>query len=89
MESTQGQDLYHVYESMISYTWDGLMRTNIEIDDALLAEAQAVTGAATKKEAVRLGLETLVRLGRQNQLRRLRGKLSWEGDLDAMRRDGA
>jgi Arc/MetJ family transcription regulator len=74
---------------MISYTWDGLMRTNIEIDDALLAEAQAVTGAATKKEAVRLGLETLVRLGRQNQLRRLRGKLSWEGDLDAMRRDGA
>jgi Arc/MetJ family transcription regulator len=58
-------------------------------DDALLAEAQAVTGAATKKEAVRLGVETLVRLGRQTQLRRLRGKLSWEGDLDAMPRDDA
>jgi Arc/MetJ family transcription regulator len=53
----------------------------------LLAEAQAVTGAATKKETVRLGLETLVRLGRQAQLRKLRGGLSWEGDLDAMRRD--
>jgi Arc/MetJ family transcription regulator len=57
----------------------------IEIDDELLAEAQAVTGAATKKEAVRLGLETVVRLGRQAQLRQLRGQLSWEGDLDAMR----
>jgi Arc/MetJ family transcription regulator len=65
------------------------MRTNIEIDDELLAEAQAVTGASTKKEAVRLGLETLVRLGRQAQLRRLRGQLYWEGDLDAMRRDDA
>ena len=63
------------------------MITNIEIDYELLAEAQAVTGAATKKETVRLGLETVVRLGRQAQLRRLRGRLTWEGDLDAMRRD--
>jgi Arc/MetJ family transcription regulator len=65
------------------------MRTNIEIDDELLAEAQALTGATTKKEAVQLGLETLVRLGRQAQLRRLRGRLSWQGDLEAMRRDDA
>jgi Arc/MetJ family transcription regulator len=65
------------------------MRTRIEIDDRLLAEAQAVTGAATTKETVRLGLETLVRLGRQAQLRQLRRQLSWEGDLDATRRDDA
>lgn len=65
------------------------MRTNIEIDDALLAKAQAVTGAKTKKETVQLGLETLVRLARQAHVRRLRGRLPWEGDLDAMRRDGA
>jgi Arc/MetJ family transcription regulator len=78
-----------VYEWKFSYTWTDKVRTNIEIDDELLAEAQAVTGSATKKETVRLGLETLVRLGRQAQLRRLRGRLSWEGDLDIMRRDGA
>jgi len=65
------------------------MRTRIEIDDRLLAEAQVVTGAATRKETVRLGLETLVRLGRQAQLRQLRGQLSWEGDLDATRPDDA
>jgi len=63
------------------------VRTNIDIDDALLAEAQALSGAATKKQAVQLGLELLVRLGRQQDVRQLRGRLSWEGDLDAMRRD--
>lgn len=64
------------------------MRTNIEIDDHLLAEAQAVSGAVTKKEAVHRGLELLVRLGRQGDVRRLRGRLRWEGDLDQLRRDG-
>ena len=65
------------------------MRTNIEIDDALLAEAQAATGAATKRETVQLGLEALVRLGRQSGLKDLRGHLRWEGDLDDMRRDAS
>ncbi|WP_125610582.1 type II toxin-antitoxin system VapB family antitoxin [Specibacter cremeus] len=65
------------------------MRTNIDIDDALLTEAQAVTGAATKKETVTRGLELLVRLGRQTELRALRGQLRWDGDLDAMRRDAS
>jgi Arc/MetJ family transcription regulator len=63
------------------------MRTNIDIDDELLAEAQAVSGASTKKEAVHRGLELLVRLGRQGEVRRLRGRLRWEGDLDAQRLD--
>ena len=62
------------------------MRTNIEIDDGLMAEAIKASGARTKREAVELGLNTLVRLKRQEQLRRLRGA-GWEGDLDAMRRD--
>ncbi|HEV7167269.1 MAG TPA: type II toxin-antitoxin system VapB family antitoxin [Micrococcaceae bacterium] len=66
-----------------------MMRTNIDIDDALLAQAQAVTGAATKKETVSRGLELLVRLGRQGQLRALRGQMVWEGDLDQMRRDAS
>lgn len=63
------------------------MRTNIVIDDKLMAEAMRVTGAKTKREAVDLGLQTLLRLHRQAQIRRLRGKLAWTGDLDAMRRD--
>ena len=64
------------------------MRTNIDIDDQLLADAQAVSGATTKKETVQRGLELLVRLGRQSEIKRLKGQLRWEGDLDALRRDG-
>jgi Arc/MetJ family transcription regulator len=63
------------------------MRTNIVIDDRLMAEALKVSGAKTKREAVELGLRTLVRIRSQEGLRKLRGKLPWEGDLDAMRRD--
>jgi Arc/MetJ family transcription regulator len=64
------------------------MRTNIDIDDQLLADAQAVCGATTKKETVQRGLELLVRLGRQSEIKRLKGQLRWDGDLDALRRDG-
>jgi Arc/MetJ family transcription regulator len=63
------------------------MRTNIVIDDALMAEALRVSGARTKREAVERGLQALLRLGRQAELRKLRGKIQWAGDLDAMRRD--
>jgi Arc/MetJ family transcription regulator len=64
------------------------MRTNIVIDDQLMAEALSETGLKTKREAVELGLATLVRLSRQGDIRRLRGALAWNGDLDAMRTDG-
>lgn len=64
------------------------MRTNIVIDDELMRQALELTGARTKREVVELGLETLVRLKRQERVRTLRGELQWEGDLDAMRRDG-
>ena len=63
------------------------MRTNIEIDDTLMAEALAATGARTKREVVEEGLRILIRLAKQAQIRELRGALQWEGDLDAMRRD--
>jgi len=63
------------------------MRTNIVIDDKLIAEAIKVTGAATKREAVELGLKALVQLKRQEQIRGLRGKLKWKDDLDRMRLD--
>ena len=63
------------------------MRTNIVIDDNLMKETLRTTGLKTKREAVELGLRTLLRLGQQRQVRQLRGKLAWEGDLDAMRTD--
>lgn len=62
------------------------MRTNIEIDDALMREALAATGARTKREAVELGLRTVIRLRNQERLRELRG-MGWVGDLEGMRRD--
>ncbi|HEX4736931.1 MAG TPA: type II toxin-antitoxin system VapB family antitoxin [Allosphingosinicella sp.] len=63
------------------------MRTNIVIDDGLMRQALEASGARTKREAVELGLRTLVRLKRQEKVRAYRGKLSWCGDLDAMRTD--
>ena len=63
------------------------MRTNIEIDDQLMIKAIKATGAKTKREAVELGLKTLVQLKAQAKARELRGKITWEGDLNAMRTD--
>jgi Arc/MetJ family transcription regulator len=63
------------------------MRTNVVIDDKLMADALKACGARTKREAVELGLKTLLQLGRQAEVRRLKGKINWEGDLEAMRRD--
>ena len=64
------------------------MRTNIVIDDQLMKDTLRATGLKTKREAVELGLRTLLRLRQQQDIRRFRGKLHWEGDLEAMRRDG-
>lgn len=63
------------------------MRTNIEIDDSLMEEALKVSGLGTKREVVEAGLRLLVRIKHQQRIRRLRGKLRWEGNLEDMRRD--
>jgi len=63
------------------------MRTNIVIDDQLMTDTLRATGLKTKREAVELGLRTLLRLQQQEAIRRFRGKLHWEGDLEAMRAD--
>ena len=63
------------------------MRTNIEIDDKLMKDALRATGAKTKREVVEMGLRTLVQLRAQEKMRDLRGKITWEGDLNAMRMD--
>ena len=61
------------------------MRTNIVIDDELMANVLKLTGLKTKREAVELGLKTLVKLKKQEKIRQFRGKLPWQGDLDEMR----
>ena len=60
------------------------MRTNIDIDDQLMNDVLKVTGLNTKKDAVELSLRTLIRLKQQEDIRNLRGKLQWTGDLDYM-----
>jgi Arc/MetJ family transcription regulator len=64
------------------------MRTNIVIDDKLMRDTLRATGLKTKRESVERGLRTLLRLSKQAEIRRLRGKLAWQGDLHAMRSDG-
>jgi Arc/MetJ family transcription regulator len=61
------------------------MRTNIVIDDKLMRDTLRATGLKTKREAVEYGLRTVLRLQKQAEFQKLRGKVQWEGDLDAMR----
>ena len=62
-------------------------RTNIEIDDSLVERAMRLTGARSKREAVDIALRRLVQKGTlYRALRRLRGRLAWEGDVDSGRR---
>lgn len=61
------------------------MRTNIVIDDELMAQALKATGLETKKDVVEQGLKLLVQRKRQQSIRTLRGNINWEGDLDEMR----
>ena len=63
------------------------MRTNIVIDDDLMQQALRLSGARTKREIVELALRRFVQLKRQEEILAYRGKIKWEGDLDAMRTD--
>ena len=61
------------------------MRTNIVIDDDLINEALKLTDIKTKREVVELGLKTLIKLKKQETIKKFKGKLKWQGDLDGMR----
>jgi Arc/MetJ family transcription regulator len=63
------------------------MRTNIEINDRLMADAMAASGRTTKRAVVEDALRLLVQVKRQSALLGLYGKVDWQGDLEAMRRD--
>jgi len=62
------------------------MRTNIEIDDALMREARRLTGIKTKREMVDLALREVVARHRRLGILELRGRVQWEGDLETSRR---
>lgn len=61
------------------------MRTNIVIDDRLIQAAMKATGLTTKRAVVEAGLQLLIQVKAQTGVRRLRGQVSWEGNLDDMR----
>jgi len=61
------------------------MRTNIVIDDRLITEAMRLSGARTKRQAVEESLRLMVRLKRQEKVRKLRGRMRWTADIGAMR----
>jgi Arc/MetJ family transcription regulator len=61
------------------------MRTNIFLNETLIKRAQSLTGLKTKKAVVEEALQVLIRLREQEELRSMRGKLQWEGDLNALR----
>jgi len=63
------------------------MRTNIEIDDHLMRQAMRSSGARTKRATVEEALRLLIQTRGQASLRRLRGKVAWEGDLHESRLD--
>lgn len=62
------------------------MRTNIEIDDALIRESMEISGLKTKKAAVEEGLRLLIKFKRQGEVKALFGQVRWEGNLDESRR---
>jgi Arc/MetJ family transcription regulator len=63
------------------------MRTNIEIDDRLMRDAMRASGGKTKKAVVEAALRLLVQTKKQTAIRRLRGQIAWEGDLETSRTD--
>ncbi|TAN65662.1 MAG: type II toxin-antitoxin system VapB family antitoxin [Methylobacter sp.] len=63
------------------------MRTNIIIDDTLMADVLKATGVKSKREAVELGLKALLMLKQQEGIKAFKGKLKWEGNLEQLRTD--
>jgi len=61
------------------------MRTNIVIDERLIRQAMKATGLSTKRAVVEAGLQMLIQVKAQSGVRRLRGKVKWEGNLDQSR----
>ena len=78
--------VYNTHKHIKSYTRKKLpMRTNIVLDDKLIERAQKLTGIKTKREVVHEALRLLILLNEQGEIRALRGKLPWDGNLGDQR----
>jgi len=64
----------------------GIMRTNIVLDDKLVAKSMRATGIKTKRELVDYALRELLRHEKQAKLLNLKGQIEWEGDLSKSRK---
>ncbi len=78
-------ELSNTHKCEILTHWGGAVRTNVEIDDKLVSHAMRTSGARTKKAVVEAGLRLLVKTHSQTSIRKLRGKVQWEGDLNGSR----
>lgn len=63
------------------------MRTNVVIDDELMEKVKKTGGFRTKRAAIEAGLRLLLQMEGQRKLRKLKGRIVWEGDLEDMRSD--
>jgi Arc/MetJ family transcription regulator len=61
------------------------MRTNIDIDDRLMRQALRASGGTTKRAVVAEALKLLIQTRSQAGIRKLRGRIRWEGDVEASR----
>lgn len=78
--------IIHMKVGVYTHSQETKMRTNIVLDDKLVQRAQKLTGIKTKREVVHEALRTLILLREQSEIRSLRGKLKWEGDLNEQRK---
>tara|TARA_B100000315_G_C14069104_1_gene359786 strand:+ start:309 stop:509 length:201 start_codon:yes stop_codon:yes gene_type:complete len=62
-------------------------RTNVVIDEELMTQALQSSGCRSKRAAIESGLRLLVQVNNQKKLRKLKGKITWEGNLEEMRTD--
>jgi len=83
-----GHIIADVYER-ITFPNPKPMRTTIDIDDALVRKAMRLSGLTTKKAVIEAALRLLIQTHSQVGIRRLRGKVKWEGNLDDSRRGRA
>ncbi|WP_332851256.1 type II toxin-antitoxin system VapB family antitoxin [Duganella sp. S19_KUP01_CR8] len=63
------------------------MRPDIAISKTLMRQALQASGLKSEQQTIELALRTMIRLHAQEQIRRCRGKMMWDGDLNAMRTD--
>ena len=74
-----------IHDIIYTHSSEVDIRTNIVLDDELIKNAMAVSGLSTKRAVVEAGLRLLIEIKGQTEIRKLRGKIKWEGNLQEMR----